>query len=675
MKMKRILAVIVAIMMALGCLGAFAETNGNPPEMPSGEMGQPPEGMGEPPQGGPGGEPPQGGPGGEMGNPPDGMGGPGGQGAPGDNAAKAEGVIGSWSSGGSEDYEYDAALYVTGEGIDEEKSSTDRIVSGEYDASGADGIVIEDTQSGNNGILVLNADYAISNANISLLTDADGSDTCDFSGRGSAIAAYGSEANVTVEDSTILTSGVVTMPVFADDGATVTIRNSTLQSDGGTLSADYMNTPDQALMVAPPWILGIMGTSRCTNMMGDNTTTNVIDSETSAGAWAVLSTDAGTDMALNIFNTSLTLNNAYESAAAPLQAEGGEISETLDNPYTVNYGSGYGTYVIGNAVETFAGAEINVGTYATIFTGGSATYTALEAGQTYELKNHQDETTATYTAEEDAVTEIHSDTFGFMAHQGSNAIAVEKGTVVDSGYATFLVKSGASNETLTATVDDATITNGGVLIQVMDNDDTTNGGMMDADDPENTNGGSQNFKPYHTEDAGFNTDAASADSTVQTFTFTGGNYTGNIYNASGSDGLEGTTLNVTFGEGAEYTGAIASTSAIHVTYDGSVAVKESGGYAFDDTEEAAAFAAQYQNTSFTIEEYWSIGQVANLVNDNGANTINVMLTGDAVWNVTGTSKIASLNIEGDANVIVPEGTTLTVGDKEYTTCTITAETL
>ena len=48
---------------------------------------------------------------------------------------------------------------------------------------------------------------------------------------------------MTVEDSTILTSGVATMPVFADDGATVTIRNSTLQSDGGTLSADYMNTP------------------------------------------------------------------------------------------------------------------------------------------------------------------------------------------------------------------------------------------------------------------------------------------------------------------------------------------------------------------------------------------------------------------------------------------------
>jgi len=209
----------------------------------------------------------------------------------------------------------------------------------------------------------------------------------------------------------------------------------------------------------------------------------------------------------------------------------------------------------------------------------------------------------------------------------------------------------------------------------MDNDDTTNGGMMDADDPENTNGGSQNFKPYHTEDAGFNTDAASAGSTAQTFTFTNGEYTGNIYNASGSDGLEGTTLNVTFGEGADYSGAIACTSAIHVTYEGSVAVKDNGGTAFDDADEVATFAAQYQNTAFTIEEYWSIGQVANLVNDNGANAVHVTLTDDAVWTVTDTSLIASLTLEGSARVIVPESVTLTVGGVEYTNCTLTEQDL
>ncbi len=680
--MKHIIALLLAIMMITCAVGAFAEEDSQPPELPTGAMGEPPQGGpgGTPPEGmtpsdGMG-EPPQGGPGGPGGNPPDGAPGD----APGGQQSQVEGQLGSWSLGGTDadsiggdDYAYDAALYITAEGIDTEKSSTDRISSGDYDETSASGIVIDDSQSGHNGILIVDAEYTITDASIDMLTDADGSDTCDFSGKGTAIAAFGDDANVTVEDSTIRTAGVATMPIFADSGATVTIRNSTLQSDGGTLSSEYLNTPSQTLMVAPPWILGIMGNSRCSNMMGRDTTTNVIDSETSAGAWAVLSTDAGDDMYLNVYNSSLTLNNADESAAAPLQAEDGQISETLDDPYTVNYGSGYGTYVIGRAVETFAGAEINVGTYATIFTGGSATYTALEAGETYELKNHAGETTATYKETEGKVTEIHSDTFGFMAHQNENSITVEKGTVVDSGYATFLVKTGASNETLTATVDDAQITNGGVLIQVMDNDDATNGGMMDADDPENTNGGSQNFKAYHTEDAGFNTTAAMAGNTDQTFTFTNGTYTGNIYNASGSDGLEGSTLNVTFGEGANYSGAIASTSAIHVTYEGSQAVKANGGYAFDDEETAAAFAEQYQNTSFTINEYWSIGQVANLVNDNGGNTINVILSSDAVWNVSGTSLIASLTLEGDAQVVVPEDITLTVNGVEYTNCTLTAQ--
>ena len=678
---KRILAILISALLIF-CIStaSFAEETNTPPEMPSGDMtppdwdgSQPPEkpdGSMTPPDRGDG-QPPE---------KPDGSR-PGGPGeAPDEQQNRVEGQLGSWSLGGTDassaggnDYAYDVALYVTTDGIVQDKSAVDRISEGSYDDDSAENIVINDSESGRNGILVYNTDYAVSGAEITMLTEADGTDTCDFSGKGTAIAAFGSDANVTVTDSTIHTSGVATMPIFADDGATVTIRSSVLRSDGGTLSADYLNTPSQTLMVAPPWILGIMGNSRCSNMMGTNTTTNVIDSETSAGAWAVLSTDAGNNMALNIYNSSLTLNNADESASAALQAEGGQISETLDNPYTVNYGSGYGTYVIGNASEIFAGAQVNVGTYATIFTGGSAIYTSLEAGKTYELKNSAGETTATYEATEDKVTKIHSDTFAFMAHQDRNNITVENGTVVDSGYATFLVKTGSSNQALTATVDNAVITNGGVLIQVMDNDDATNGGMMSTDDPLNTDGGSQNFKPYHTEEAGFNTSEASSDSTVQQFAFTNGSYTGNIYNASGSDGLNGNTLNVTFGTDSQYSGAIASTSAIHVTYDGSVMVKENGGYAFDNAEEAASFAAQYQNTSFTINEYWSIGQVANLVNSNGANAINITLTDDAVWNVTGTSLITSLSISGDAKVVIPAGVTLTVGDTVYTDCVLTAD--
>ena len=693
--MKRMLSILLSLILICGvCLSCLAE----PPAMPEGGFGQSDGGQGGfgPSDGSQGGDfaPSNGDQGGDFAPSdggqagfPEGMtmpegGFPGGMDFGGSFGGQAvEGQLGSWGNGGTnaeaiegDDYSYDAALFIDAEGVNTEKSAVARIASGEYDGSAAKDIQISDGETGHNGVIVNGAAYTISGAAIELLTDADGTDTCDFSGKGAAVAAFGENGKVILENSTVHVAGVAALPIFADSGATLTVIHSKLQSDGGTLYKEYLSTPDQKLMAAPPWILGIMGTSRCLNMMGTGTTTNVIDSETSAGAWAVLSTDSGSNMHLNVYNSSLTLNN-FDESQRPLQAEGGQITETLDNPYTANYGTGYGSFVIGSAVETFAGCTFNVGTYATIFNGGSAMYTAIKAGETYELKNSAGETTAVYKAKEGKATAIHSDTFGFMAMQNQNAITIDQGTTVDSGFATFLVKSGYGGEALTASIDNAVITNGGVLIQVIDNDDATNGGMMAANDPANTNGGAQNFKPYHTETAGFNTAAAGSDSNVQNFAFTNGAYTGNIYNASGSDSLNGSALYVTFGAGAAYTGAAASTAAIHVTYDGSCLVKEQGGFAFDNAEEAAAFAEACQNTYFTINEYWSIGHVANLVNSNGANAIHMTLTDDAVWNVTGTSLIASLTLEGNAQVIVPAGVTLTVGDTVYTDCTLTAGSL
>ena len=697
--MKRMLAGILVLVMVFCSIMVFAEANppqGMPENMTPPEGGdfggsdgsQMPEGM-TPPEGmdfggSDGSQMPEGmtmpegmdfgGSDGSEGAPQGfGAGFPGGQG-------QTEGQLGSFSMGGTNadsvegnDYAYDAALYVTADGVDDSKSTLSRIEDGTFGNMNAEGIVIRDSESGHNGVLVTGTEYTVAGAEIELLTNADGTDTCDFSGKGAAVAVFGSGAKVTVENSTIRTAGVATMPLFADSGATLSVKNSKLQSDGGTLYREYLNTPSQALMVAPPWILGIMGTSRCLNVMGDGTTVNVTDSDASAGAWAVLSTDNGSNMALNVYNTSVTLLNADESAAAPLQAEGGQITETRDNPYTQRYGSGYGLFMIGGTREVIAGSTVSAGTYIAILAGGNATYTNLEAGQTYALKNSAGETTEEYTAATDRVTELHSDTFGFMSHQGNNIITLEKGTKMETGYAAFLVKTGYSGgQSTTATVDNAEIVTGGVLIQVMDNDDTTNGGMMSADDPANTNGGMQNFRTVHLEANGFRTGTAEADSSVQTFTFTNGNYSGNIYNASGSDGLKGSTLNVTFGAGAAYSGAIASTAAIHVTPEGAAERREAGGFALDSTEEADAFAAQYQNTEFTISEYYSIGQVANLVNSNGTNVIHVALTDGAVWEVTGTSLIGSLVIEGDSRVIVPEGITLTIGDTVHTGCELAA---
>ena len=118
---------------------------------------------------------------------------------------------------------------------------------------------------------------------------------------------------------------------------------------------------------------------------------------------------------------------------------------------------------------------------------------------------------------------------------------------------------------------------------------------------------------------------------------------------------------------------IASTAAIHVTPEGAFERRETGGTALDSAEEAAEFAVKYQNCEFTTNEYYSIGQVANLVNSNGTNLINVTLKDGAVWELTGTSLVASLTIEGESCVIVPEGFTLTVGDRTYSNCVLRAD--
>ena len=67
--------------------------------------------------------------------------------------------------------------------------------------------------------------------------------------------------------------------------------------------------------------------------------------------------------------------------------------------------------------------------------------------------------------------------------------------------------------------------------------------------------------------------------------------------------------------------------------------------------------------------------MANLVNDNGANAVNITLTDDAVWQVTGTSQISSLTLQDQAQVIIPEGVALTVNGTVYTDCVLTAEAL
>jgi len=559
--------------------------------------------------------------------------------------------ISSFSGGGTtpedDDYAFTTALYIKNGEVVTNQSVTEAISAGSYDGVSATGVVITSEYEGFNPIIVVDSEYTISGATLVIDSDGDGTAACDFSGLGAAIAAYGDETVLVIENSDVKVAGVANLTLFADDGSDVIIKNSKLHSEGGTLHAGYKNSPNQATMVAPPWILGIMGSSRTTNLEGQNTSTTVIDSEVSAAQWAVLSTDAGSNMQLNVVNTVMTLTGADYA----LQADGtftteyGETGSTA-NPYTDR--SGYGTYTIGSADERFYGVTQNVGTYANIYTGGIGLYTAMKKGEAIELLDANDNVLMTYVPTENKITTINSDTFGFMIHQNTNTLVIEEGTVVNSGYTTFLLKTGCSMD---ADITSGTVLNpgNGIILQVMDNDDATTG--MDIS--------TFSFYTEHTEYAGWPTKAGSASSNVGDFTFTDVALNGDIFNASGyeanSVGAQpATALKITLNGTTTLAGQISSTSAIHVTKEGSDAVKAAAA-----GKKASEDWLQYQLTSFSIGEYWNIGQVANKVYSNGVNTIDVTVADEAVWTVTAGGIVNNLTADSDA-ILAEVPVTLTV---------------
>lgn len=123
---------------------------------------------------------------------------------------------------------------------------------------------------------------------------------------------------------------------------------------------------------------------------------------------------------------------------------------------------------------------------------------------------------------------------------------------------------------------------------------------------------------------------------------------GDLYNGSGYYGQQATQLYVTLGKGCTLDGAISATETRHVDENGK------------------------QNTHFTINEYYYLGQVENRLFYNGDNDVEVTLVDGAVWNVTGDGILTALTVgEGctlngkvtvDGSEVVPEAGKTYKGD-------------
>lgn len=537
-------------------------------------------------------------------------------------------ALGSWNA--ISGLPYRTALSIRdGKVVDEESARS--AISGAISDTGASDVKSDSQTSGFSAVIVRDSEYKITNADINLNSASDGTDVNDFAGYGAGVVVYG-DSKVEIEDSTITTTGVAKAATFADAGADLIVRGSTLISKGGDIYKDYKSTANQSFMINPPWVLGIVGSSRTTNVMGDYTTGTYVDTTFDAANWGAVSIDTGSYMHLTLINSAVKVA-----------------------------GSGYGAYAIGGGTwEDYYGTTFDVDTYAIIMTGATATLGSVEEGQEIEVRKivadsdeanrststKTGELVTTETATKTANSVVNSKNFGFMFHHnapsGWNVLNLNEGTEINTGNAAFLVKKINAE----INVDGAKIDSGnGVILQMIDNDDDGVGAFMDDFY------GMPTFNYSYSEKDGWSSTwgVDYKDSGWQTeFNVTDADLKGDLYNGTGYGSNGGSTLNVSLGEGASLTGVIASTETQHgdsldKLYKSFTYRTDAEGFNYD----TAAAAAD------------KLGHVINQNYYNGVNPVNVVVMRGGSWTVTGDSIVNDLTADS-ANITAEEPVTVTV---------------
>jgi hypothetical protein len=283
-----------------------------------------------------------------------------------------------------------------------------------------------------------------------------------------------------------------------------------------------------------------------------------------------------------------------------------------------------------------------------------------------------------------------------MAH-GDADLTLEKGTTFNTRNAAFLVKNGAVDIDL----DDSELNvSDGVLLQLIDNDDSTVG-------VSGVGAGGPIFNTTFFEKAGWPDAVTQAERdnappsegpggpppgeggggeggpggpppsgpSSASLNVTNADLTGDIYNASGYKYISNSadaapsyadpkSLSVTLGTGATLKGAISLSRSMHVWVDwAKVTGDTQGGYYKYRSAKTGALGegnvyqdtkgkSYVQATNFTIDSYYNLGHVINQpgVYAEGA-TADVALTNNAAWTITGDSYLTSLNISDNAKIV------------------------
>ncbi|MFJ3667185.1 hypothetical protein ACIPSE_12075 [Streptomyces sp. NPDC090106] len=409
------------------------------------------------------------------------------------------------------------AVYVGADGVVSENSVLSAVRGGRLTDDSARNVTVRSTGEAFNGFFVAGgASYRLASPKVRF----DGNGRLDFACDGAALTGSGAGTRLVVEDADVDNRGSVRTGVIAHDGADVIVKNSRIRTREGVLPDDY-EPGFGANMMTVPWMLGLSGNVRATNVLGANTTATYINSTVSSEEWGAMSTDSVRNSRLNAVNSTVAVTGA----------------------------SGYGTYADGTSQRNvFLGTHFDVATFVAISTGSPVTFGDSTRRAVAALDEDCD---LRLTARELAAIEprgcrLTSRGFGVMWHSGDGGsvdiggdtrFTTEKTMFLDKGKQVAITVDGSRGARLS--------TGNGVLVQI-----------METDDPGSMTGSYSDPTDAPERDSSFDTTTEhTADATAA---FTDISLTGDFYNAMRT----GKNLVVTF-ERSRIQGVLSSSRTRH----------------------------------------------------------------------------------------------------------------
>lgn len=482
-----------------------------------------------------------------------------------------------------------------------EKSATTMLTGATFDDNGIRGGLIRNECPRANIITVLDGEYRISD--LTIRSEAHGAD--DFEAYGASIAAAG-KSKVVIDNVTIDNVGAVCTAVDAVEKADVLVMNSTIKTKGldpDTCWADAMTEV--------PWVLGLKGSVRSTNVC-DEAHATYYNCDMTSNGWGVLSTD----------DISEGAHHDIVNTKAVIESDG-------------IFDSGYVVYALGKVRTKMFGVEMTSPDYPItfggnsndIYIGSSAKENLIRYLGTDSLLARE---TNGYADVEPRTTKLHGDCYALMWHHVCTGKVTIEDAELSGDRCVFLIKAIEGNmfgrimppSSPALEVRNCVLSSkNGVLLHLMENDDAGMG----------IGGHDLHWADFYTvpdttpvEFPDWNAADPNAQSTVRVH-FADMDMNGDIYNTRFGSGHN---LDLTL-ENVRYAGAITAGRQYHKT--------------------------RKPGDRILPEDARELGNVGCLPAPVVCNGVIVTLKSGASWTLTGTSFLSSLTIEDGATLTAAPG--------------------